>query len=296
MADLAPLAQRLTERFDLANTGMSETAAPGVMLYYVESPIERGPLVYQSGIVFIISGRKVAYLGGRDFHYDSQNYLTLGLPLAIECEAMASKEEPLLAIFVSITPALVREVASAMKVAPTPEDLTAPSIQAAPFAGDMQEAAARLMRMLDSGADAAILGESAVREIVYRALQGPAASALRGLLYQDGHTSRIAQVMQTLESNFAERFSVDDMAQIAGMSASVFHRAFREATDETPTQYLKKLRLAHGRRLLMDEGFRVGVAATAVGYVSAAQFSRDFKGHFGFSPADARSQAVALAR
>lgn len=296
MDQLTDLESRLVERYNLSELGSADTGISGVRLFYQEHAISRCPLVYHSGIFIILSGQKVAHLGERQYVYGSGRYLALGLPLAMECETIASAEAPLFAIYLAVDPLVVRNVASAMEMDLAPPEMRHPAVASAPFDGEFAEAAHRLMRQLCSDRDAAILGDSTAREIIYRAICGPAGGALKGLLNHDGRTARVANVMQTLQERFAERISVDDMAKMAGMSASAFYRAFREVTNDTPLQYLKKVRLTQATSLIVHRGYRVGMAATAVGYESAAQFSRDFKGHFGVNAADAKELGYAFVR
>ena len=70
------------------------------------------------------------------------------------------------------------------------------------------------------------------------------------------------------------------------MSVSSLHHCFKNATTITPMQYLKRLRLHRARQLLSSDLSAAGSAAYAVGYNSAAQFSRDFKLQFGVTPSD----------
>ena len=56
------------------------------------------------------------------------------------------------------------------------------------------------------------------------------------------------------------------------------------------------MRLTQARALIVEEGYRVGAAAAAVGYESAAQFSRDFKTYFGTTAVDARRTGNPFAR
>ena len=296
MTDLTEIAAELTRALGLSGTGFAETGLPGVKLLVKDSPVERGPLMYSSGIFFVISGRKQVYLGTRAFDYDGETYLAVGLPLVMECETIASPQQPLTALYVAVDPLVLRSVASAIDLDIGQKDAADVAVSAAPFAGEMRAAVARLMRILCSAEDTAVLGEAAVREIIFRTLQGPAAAALCGLLTHDGHTSRISRVMEALHANFANRISVDEMAGLAGMSASAFHRAFRQVAGDTPLQYLKKLRLTRASALIAHQDYRIGVAASSVGYESAAQFSRDFKSHFGVSPADARKLGYAFIR
>lgn len=65
------------------------------------------------------------------------------------------------------------------------------------------------------------------------------------------------------------------------MSVASFHVRFRELTGMTPLNYMKSVRLHQARLLMARDGHSVATAAAAVGYVSASQFSREFKRHFG---------------
>lgn len=290
------LTDRLIDRYNLAEVRSAEAGLPGVRLFFHDRPIAKGPLLYTSGVIVVVSGRKVCHIAGRQFEYGDDRYLTLGLPLAMECETIASEAEPIFAIYIESEPGVVREVASQMAVAPSPKERRAPAVASARVTPEFADAVNRLMRLLCSADDAAILGRGTVREIIYWALKGEGGDALRGLIRSDAQTSRVAEVMQALHENFSKRRSVDEMARMAAMSPSVFHRVFRDVAGETPLRYLKKVRLTHASSLMIHENYRVGEAATAVGYESAAQFSRDFKNHFGVNAVDAKKIGYGFVR
>ena len=90
--------------------------------------------------------------------------------------------------------------------------------------------------------------------------------------------------MRHMEAHLDQKISMEQLADIASMSLSAFHRTFREVTGETPLQYLKQLRLSTARNLIAFHGKPAYVAAQSVGYESANQFSRDFKRYFGLPP------------
>ena len=79
---------------------------------------------------------------------------------------------------------------------------------------------------------------------------------------------------------------MEQLAKMAHLSVSAFHRAFKEITSDSPLQYLKKIRLTKARDLMIQESIKANIAADKVGYESASQFSREFKRHFGKSPAE----------
>ena len=73
------------------------------------------------------------------------------------------------------------------------------------------------------------------------------------------------------------------MADHVGMSRTVFHRRFKEATTMSPIQFMKSMRL-NNAAMKIAEGKTVSEAAWDVGYQSASQFSREFKRMYGQSP------------
>jgi transcriptional regulator GlxA family with amidase domain len=68
------------------------------------------------------------------------------------------------------------------------------------------------------------------------------------------------------------------------MSVTSFHRHFKALTRVTPIQYQKQLRLVEARRILDAGADNVTGAAFAVGYESAAQFSRNYARFYGLPP------------
>ena len=63
-------------------------------------------------------------------------------------------------------------------------------------------------------------------------------------------------------------------------------KAAKEVTANSPLQYLKKIRLSRARDLIVQKNMKAYLAADAVGYESPSQFSREFKRHYGLSPAE----------
>ena len=72
------------------------------------------------------------------------------------------------------------------------------------------------------------------------------------------------------------------------MSVSSFHEHFKRITGHSPLQYLKGIRLGRARQLIRVGHVTVEEASTRVGYQSPSQFSREYKRHFGASPAEDR--------
>lgn len=263
--------------------GITPTHLSGVSLMCLGRNQVRTPLLYEPSLIVIAQGRKVGYLGDREIHYNPGHYLVQTLPLPFECETHGSSTAPLLGISVKLDPALLNEMVVAMGDINAPLPSSKPMASVAMNAG-MQEAVLRLARTLSSEMECATMGAARIRDVVFEALKGEQGPALRALVNGHGHYSRIVQVLSKLHINFAESFTVEQLAQQAMMSVSTFHQYFKQITHASPAQYLKRLRLIKAQQLLSQQRHNVNQAALAVGYRSVPQFSRDYKRYFGESP------------
>lgn len=90
--------------------------------------------------------------------------------------------------------------------------------------------------------------------------------------------------LHSLRTRFRQPVRIDELAAIARMSTSAFHRQFKALTSLTPLQYQKQLRLLEARRLMASLNVNVEAAAFEVGYESPSQFSREYARTFGAPP------------
>jgi len=118
---------------------------------------------------------------------------------------------------------------------------------------------------------------------------------LRSWVHQ-GHTSgwlgalvdgRIARAIKAIHEHPRERWSIDTLAGIAGMSRSSFYDRFTTLVGQSPLRYSNEWRLALARELLGRSDARVGQVGLSVGYQSEAAFSRAYKALYGHSPREA---------
>ncbi|MBW4084974.1 AraC family transcriptional regulator [Paenibacillus sp. S150] len=84
--------------------------------------------------------------------------------------------------------------------------------------------------------------------------------------------------------------SLLDTARSLGLSPVQLTRRFREAFGETPSAYLKSLRLAKARTLLKDSGLTLAQIAERCGYENGFYLSRVFTDASGISPAEYRKR------
>jgi transcriptional regulator GlxA family with amidase domain len=98
--------------------------------------------------------------------------------------------------------------------------------------------------------------------------------------------SQVARALKFMQSDYAGKLDVEQLANTARMSASAFHRASKEITSDSPMQYLIKDRLTKARDLIVQANMKAYIVADNVGYESTSQFSCEFKRYFRQSPAD----------
>ena len=86
-----------------------------------------------------------------------------------------------------------------------------------------------------------------------------------------------------LEQRFAQSFSLSALADDLRVSHSVLIRRFKAALGQTPSQYVKELRLATAKRMLSQSNRPIEVVAAAVGYADPRNFRQMFRAATGVS-------------
>lgn len=94
----------------------------------------------------------------------------------------------------------------------------------------------------------------------------------------------VGRAQLALRAGLARRWRVEEIARVAGLSASQLHRVFRAATGLSPMAWLRVERINAAKPLLMNPALPLAAVAEAVGYPDPFHFSRDFKALSGRSP------------
>lgn len=97
--------------------------------------------------------------------------------------------------------------------------------------------------------------------------------------------TRISRALKAIHDEPFRRWTVADLAAIAGMSRSSFAERFSGLVKEAPLAYQSRGRLRLALGLLRRPDARVSDVARQIGYESDAAFSRAFKAEFGIAPA-----------
>ncbi|KGE02166.1 AraC family transcriptional regulator [Rhizobium sp. YS-1r] len=276
-AALLDLASRLAPQQGYNPTGLRE-----VRLLRTEAVLRDIPVLYKPGAVFVLQGRKQGILDDEVLVYDEEHYLAVSVPVPFRMESVATTERPLLAIYVEFDMQLAAELASAAAGWGFSAGLKrARALVSSRMDACMEDVLLRLLSALCDPMETAIVGAGILRELHYRVLTGPQGDAMLNALEKDSASGRIVQSLVRLRDTYNAEISVPALAAEAAMSVPSYHAHFRALTGSSPMQYVKAIRL-HEARLMLARGEKtIAQVALSVGYVSPAQFSRDFRRYFG---------------
>jgi len=94
-----------------------------------------------------------------------------------------------------------------------------------------------------------------------------------------------------LGARFNQRVSLTDAAACAALSPFYFHRLFADAFNETPHEFVTRLRIDHAKKLLLSGNHSVTEICLDSGYESLGSFSTRFRSLTGLSPAAFRRES-----
>ena len=97
-----------------------------------------------------------------------------------------------------------------------------------------------------------------------------------------------------MQKHRSENFSIENLAELLGVSSSYFNRLFVKETGLTPLGYLNHLRIAHAALLLSDTILSVDEVAKKCGFSCGNYFCKVFRKALGYSPSEFRQRSGVL--
>ncbi|MBA2936584.1 AraC family transcriptional regulator [Sphingomonas sp. CGMCC 1.13654] len=239
--------------------------------------------LYQPMLCFVLQGGKRVIIGDRMIDYRAGHFLVASVDLPVIGQVTeASTEKPYMVVGLKLDPAAIAALLIDLPHAGEGPGEAGISISA--MTADLLDPLLRMMRLLDTPGDVPVMAPMLEREILYRVLQGPQGAILRQIARSDSRLSQVRRAIEWIRQNYAEPLRVEQLAGLAGMSASSFHRHFKAVTAMSPLAYHKQIRLQEARRRLIAAPAEAARVAYAVGYESASQFSREYARMFGRPP------------
>lgn len=103
------------------------------------------------------------------------------------------------------------------------------------------------------------------------------------------YAERVEAICKLIETQYAERHTLNSLSHFIGMSPFHFTRVFKELTGTPPHQFLINVRLSNAAELLL-EGVSVTDACFACGFTNLSHFIRLFRHSFGITPSQFQKQ------
>jgi AraC family transcriptional regulator len=100
----------------------------------------------------------------------------------------------------------------------------------------------------------------------------------------------VAKALWYIESHFAQEMSLEQIAEVAGVSRHHMSRAFAVAMGVSIQRYVRARRLTQAARSLADGASDILSVALECGYGSHEAFTRAFRDQFGLTPEAVRAQ------
>lgn len=282
MAEFVTLLERYTPQ-----EGGNMTGFPNMFTFRQTEPYEKNVTVYHPAIFILGQGKKHCYLEGKKYDYSAGRYLCVFLPIPVKVAVEATPDKPLLMAAIKVDLIKIANILLKIDRVKQSPAKSLPENASAMISGSLNpellDSIVRLLRTLDNPVECEVLGESIMEEIYFRLIYGNSSGSLQQFLQHRGQAQQISKAVDYIHQNLNEVVSVDELAGIVNMSTSSFRKTFREVMHIPPLQYAKSIKLDHAYALI-KEGKNVSEAGYLVGYNSPAQFSREYKRHFGFPP------------
>jgi AraC-like DNA-binding protein len=103
-------------------------------------------------------------------------------------------------------------------------------------------------------------------------------------------SKRILKVKNYIDEHYKDDLSLEQLADIVGMTPTAFSRYFKQRTAKNISEYIVDIRLGHAARLLVDTSDSVSEICWATGFNTLSNFNRLFRKRKGCSPTEFREK------
>ncbi|MDH0303530.1 MULTISPECIES: AraC family transcriptional regulator [unclassified Pseudomonas] len=261
------------------------SAIDDLYLTRYEEDVRGIPALAQPALCILAQGSKTLFLGDERYTYDPLHYMVVSVTLPITGALLeASPENPCLGVRLDIDPAQISQLIAESGPMLVPSQSAGRGLFVERSDAQLLDTLLRLLRLLDTPRDIAVLAPLVRRELMYRVLRSPQGWRLYEIALSNSQTHRVCQAIAWLNKHYQEPLRIEDLAREVNLSTSTLHHRFKAVTSMSPLQYQKQLRLQEARRLMLNDGLEAAVAGYRVGYESPSQFSREYSRLYGAPP------------
>ena len=105
----------------------------------------------------------------------------------------------------------------------------------------------------------------------------------------------VIKVQDYIEKNYNEKMTIDELASIVNSGRRTFERRFRHATNNTPLEYIQRVRIEAAKRFFEASRKNVSEVMFDVGYTDTRAFRDTFKKVTGLTPIEYRNKYAKVA-
>ena len=109
---------------------------------------------------------------------------------------------------------------------------------------------------------------------------------------KSGQKGLLSKIFAFVEENFASECTLEELSVQLGYDYAYLSRSFKKAAGISYVSYLNIFRLNKACYILDNSDRSILQCALEVGYSSLRTFNRNFKNHFGISPAEYRKKGI----
>lgn len=161
-----------------------------------------------------------------------------------------------------------------------------------PLSGDIKYSLMHLGKHVDNGIDDQLLLSEYLNHCLlnyYHLYQSEITSRGASLNFLNGNTKteilkRLCVAKDYMISNYNKNIRLEDIAEKACLSVNHLLRTFKQAYQQTPHQYLTKIRLRQAKYLLKNTDYPINEIVDIVGFECPSSFIRLFRNSFNVTP------------
>jgi AraC family transcriptional regulator len=267
---LSPSSSLLVERLDLEPTGwQSHLLEDHLLQFFLKPAVIRYSLKGANISEIPVAAGQVVFCARREWHSISWNEGISVLSIRIPDSALmgAARE---------------RLTDRSLEIVPKPP-VTDDRLTHLLFALDAERA-----RGYSAGKPFVDCIETALANILITSFNTFAPRSIHGKGGMAPHVLR--RVVEFMQANIDKQIVLKDLADCAGLSLSHFSFQFRASTNQSPHQYMLRLRVERSKQLLRDSRLSVLDVGLEVGFRNQQHFATVFRNSVGVPPSVYRTK------
>lgn len=107
--------------------------------------------------------------------------------------------------------------------------------------------------------------------------------------------TEIQQVQDYIERNYEDKITIDDLVSLTNVGRRTFERRFKEATTNTPIEYMQRVRIEAAKKFFEASRKNVSEVMYGVGYTDTKAFRDIFRKITGLTPIEYRNKFAKVA-